>query len=146
MNWQVGSRLYRDHWEEGLGQRGSQRGRGTGENHYVLSRGSTQERTWAFNIVTSLERGLAIGASALYMLNHCSRVWVYETLWTAARQAPLSMGFSRQEYWSGLPCSPPGNLPDSGIEPESLMSNMHWQAGSLPLAPPGSSHWWECCK
>ena len=33
-------------------------------------------------------------------------------LWTVARQAPLSMGVSRQEYWSGLPCSPPGNLPD----------------------------------
>ena len=38
------------------------------------------------------------------------------TPWTVARQAPLSMGFSRQEYWSGLPCSPPGNLPDPGTE------------------------------
>ena len=37
-------------------------------------------------------------------------------------QAPLSMGFSRQEYWSGLPCPPPGDLPDPGIEPTSLMS------------------------
>ena len=44
------------------------------------------------------------------------------TLWTAARQAPLSMGFSRQEYWSGLPCPPPGNLPDPVIKPTSLMS------------------------
>ena len=44
------------------------------------------------------------------------------TLWTVARQAPLSMGFSRQEYWSGLPCPPPGDLPDLGIEPVSLMS------------------------
>ena len=41
---------------------------------------------------------------------------------TAARQAPLSMGFSRQEYWSGLPCLPPNNLPDPGIEPVSLTS------------------------
>ena len=39
-----------------------------------------------------------------------------------ARQAPLSMGFSRQEYWSGLPCPPPGDLPDSGIKPTSLVS------------------------
>ena len=39
-----------------------------------------------------------------------------------ARQAPLSMGFSRQECWSGLPCSPPGDLPDPGIEPKSLLS------------------------
>ena len=44
------------------------------------------------------------------------------TPWTVAHQAPLSMGFSRQEYWSGLPCPPPGDLPDSGIEPRSLMS------------------------
>ena len=47
------------------------------------------------------------------------------TLWTVAHQAPLSMGFSRQKYWSGLPCSPPGDLPDPGIEPASLMSNLH---------------------
>ena len=44
------------------------------------------------------------------------------TAWTVARQAPLSMGFSKQEYWSGLPFPPPGNLPDPGIEPTSLMS------------------------
>ena len=44
------------------------------------------------------------------------------TLWTIARQAPLSMGFSRQEYWSRLPFPPPGDLPDPGIEPVSLMS------------------------
>ena len=42
--------------------------------------------------------------------------------WTVARQAPLFMGFSRQEYWSRLPCPPPGHLPDPGIEPTSLMS------------------------
>ena len=41
---------------------------------------------------------------------------------TVAHQAPLSMGFSRQEYWSGLPCPPPGDLPDPGIELESLIS------------------------
>ena len=44
------------------------------------------------------------------------------TLKTVAHQAPLSMGFSRQEYWSGLPCSPPGDLPNLGIEPSSLTS------------------------
>ena len=44
------------------------------------------------------------------------------TLWTVACQAPLSMGFSRQEYCSGLPCPPPGNLPDPGIKPASFMS------------------------
>ena len=44
------------------------------------------------------------------------------TLWTVVHQAPLSMKFSRQEYWSGLPCPPPGDLSDPGIEPVSLMS------------------------
>ena len=43
-------------------------------------------------------------------------------LWTVAHQAPLSMGFSRQEYWIGFPCLPPGDLPDPGIEPMTLMS------------------------
>ena len=51
-----------------------------------------------------------------------SRVRLFATPWTVARQAPLSMGFSRQEYWSGLPCPPPGDLPDPGIEPASLIS------------------------
>ena len=60
------------------------------------------------------------------------------TPWTVARQAPLSMGFSRQEYGSGLPCPPPGDLPDPGMEPASLCLP-HWLAGSLPLAPPGKS-------
>ena len=44
------------------------------------------------------------------------------TLWTVVPQAPLSMGFSRQEYWSGLPFPPPGDLPDPGIEPKSSMA------------------------
>ena len=56
------------------------------------------------------------------MLSCFSRVRLFVTLWTVAHQAPLSMGFSRQEYWSGLPCTPPGDIPDPGIEPESLVS------------------------
>ena len=43
------------------------------------------------------------------------------------------MGFSRQEYWSGLPCPPPGDLPNPGVKPVSL-SLQHWEVGSLPLA------------
>ena len=54
------------------------------------------------------------------------------TPWKVAHQAPLSMAFSRQEYWSGLPFPSPGDLPDPRIEPGSPT----WQAGSLPLAPP----------
>ena len=51
-----------------------------------------------------------------------SRVRLFATPWTVARQVPLSMGFPRQEYWSGLPFPSPGNLPDPGIEPSSFMS------------------------
>ena len=63
-----------------------------------------------------------------------------ETPWTVACQAPLSMGFSRQECWSGLPCPPAGNHPKSGMEPESPASpalagrffttNATWEAPS----------------
>ena len=56
------------------------------------------------------------------MLSHFSHVQLFKTLLTVAFQAPLSMGFSRQEYWSGLPCPPPGYLPDPGVELTSLMS------------------------
>ena len=54
--------------------------------------------------------------------NGFSHVQLFVTLWTVALQAPLSMGFSRQGYWSGLSFPPPGDLPDPGIEPMSLMS------------------------
>ena len=70
------------------------------------------------------------------MLSHFSHVRLFATPWTVAHQVPLSMGFSRQEYWSGLPCPPPEDLPSPGIEPTSLKS-LHWQVGSLPLVPPG---------
>ena len=58
------------------------------------------------------------------------------TPWTVAHQAPLSMEFSRQEYWSGLPWPSPGDPPDSGIEHTSLCL-LHWQVSCLPLVPPG---------
>ena len=58
---------------------------------------------------------------------------LFVTPWTAAHQAPLSMGFSKQEYWSGLPLPSPGDLPNTGIKPG--VSGM--QADSLPSQPPG---------
>ena len=63
----------------------------------------------------------------------CSVTSDSATPWTIACQALLSMGFSKQECWSGLPFSTPGNLPNSGMNPCFL----YWQAESLPLAPPG---------
>ena len=56
------------------------------------------------------------------MLTHFSCVQLFATPWTVALQAPLSMGFSRPKHWSGLPCHPPRDLPDPGIEPTSLKS------------------------
>ena len=56
------------------------------------------------------------------VLSYFSCVWLRVTPGTAARQAPLSIGFPRREYWDGLPCSPPGDLSYPGIEPASLVS------------------------
>ena len=69
------------------------------------------------------------------MLSHFSRVQLFVTLWTVAHQASLSVGFSRQQYWNGLSCLPPGDLPDPGTELASPVSPA-LQAESLPL-----SHW-----
>ena len=106
----------------------------------------------------------------MFTLSHFSRIWLFAAPWTITSQVPLFMGFCKQEYWSGLPCPPPGDLPDSGIKPISLMSPgrrvlYHWatweahkptilqlkkiipffwpQSRILPqfLAPV----WWKCC-
>ena len=67
------------------------------------------------------------------LLSRFSCVWLCVTLWTVGHQAPLSMGFSRQECWSGLPLPSPGDLPDPGIEAGSPAL----QAEPLPAEPPG---------
>ena len=74
-----------------------------------------------------------------------SRVRLFTAPWMLAHQAPLSMGFSMQEYWSGLPFPPPGELPDPGIELASLVSPRlpHWQGDSLSLAPPRRCVGWR---
>ena len=71
------------------------------------------------------------------MLSHFSHIQHFVTLWTVTRQSPLSMGFSRQEYWSRLPCPPPGDLPDPCEMDLTSLNLLHWLAGSLPLVPPG---------
>ena len=67
------------------------------------------------------------------VLSHFSHVWIFATLWTVAHKA-LSMGFSRQEYWSGLPCPPPEDLSDPGIKPGPPA----FQVDSLPLSHQGN--------
>ena len=68
------------------------------------------------------------------LLSHFSHVWLCVTLWTTACQAPLSVGFSRQQYYSGLPGPPPGDLSDPGIKPGSPAL----QSDSLLLSHQGS--------
>ena len=86
---------------------------------------------------------LQADAHCACMLSHFNRVLLFVTLWTIACQAPLSMGFSRQEYWSGLPCPPPENLPDPEMETLLLISpaladgffttSMTWEAPRMPI-------------
>ena len=75
-----------------------------------------------------------------------SHVWLFVTPGTVACQAPLSMGLSRQEYWCRLPCPPAGDLPDSGIEPESPL--LQWHMGALVQCYPGgiALGWQNCLK
>ena len=100
-------------------------------------------------VFTKLPRSLLLGGyesslrtvSIIFVLG-CLGVWLLATPWYVACQAPLSMGFFRQEYWSGLPFPPPGDLPDPGIKPSSSASPA-LQADSLPAEPlgkPQASH------
>ena len=74
----------------------------------------------------AVEKTCAVRSVASVMLK------LFATPWAIAHQAPVSMGFSRQEYWSGLPCPPPGNLPNPGIEPRFPTL----QADSVPSESP----------
>ena len=79
--------------------------------------------------------GSVLVRTCLSELKSLSCVRLFATLWTVAYQVPLSMGFSRQEYWSGLPYPSPEDLPNPGIEPGSPSL----QADALPPGPPGKS-------
>ena len=83
------------------------------------------------------------------MLSHFSRVWSFAMLWTVAHQAPLSMQgaiFSRREYWSGLPCRPPGDLPNTGMEIEVFLHLLHCRQILYPLSHLGSPTVDKCEK
>ena len=69
------------------------------------------------------------GAAVLLVTQSCLSLW---TPWTVAHQAPLSMGFSRQEYWSGLPFPPPGDLPNPGIQSGSPILQADSSLSELP--------------
>ena len=99
----------------------------------------TQVPSWQFDQVDSYPdisnfKSFLVLVILLPYLRKLSRVRLFATLWTVARQAPLSMGFPRQEYWSGFPFLSPGDLPDPRIEPRSPA----WKEDSLPLSHQGS--------
>ena len=93
---------------------------------------------------------VSICTSTCVCAKSLSRVQVFATLWTVAHQAPLSMGFSRQEYWSRLPCPPPEDLPNPGIEPLSsaapaLQAVYPWDTReALCYSAPTSKHSRRC--
>ena len=95
----------------------------TKKNELLIN--TTTERNC--KIIVLFKRRCVLSAQSL------SRTQLSATPRTVAHQAPLSMGFSRQEYWSGLPCPPPGDLPDPEIKPRSPTL----QADSLPSEPQG---------
>ena len=84
--------------------------------------------------------GLSPVDATVCKLSRFRHVQLFVTPWTIACQAPLSMRFSRQESWSGLPCPPPGDLPDPEVEPASLMSPA--LAGGFFT----TSTTWEACR
>ena len=125
---------------------------------FTMAAGLSIEHTWKFSMWEAIQMSInrwmgkevwythtmeyysARCASVLSCFSHVDSV----TFWTVAHQAPLSKGFSRQEYWSGLPC--PGlSCLIQGISLTQgsnlhLSCLLHWQADSLPLAPPGKPH------
>ena len=88
---------------------------------------------------SQVNKYLAIMRKPIERAQLLSCVWFFATQWTIACQAPLFMEFSRQEYWSGLPCPPPGDLLDSGIKPVSPPSPA-LAGGFFTTEPSGKPH------
>ena len=97
--------------------------------HRITMWASNSQKKWKHvHTETRTQMSIAVLFMIAKMWKHAcmsscfSCVQLFVTLWTVACQAPLPMGFSRQEYWSGLLCHPPGDLPNPGIKPTSLTS------------------------
>ena len=87
-----------------------------------LSHWTTREVPRGRSVLLSLLILLVFISMHECVISRLSCVQFFATLWTVAHQVPLTTGFSRQEYWSRLPCPPPGDLPDPGLETASLLS------------------------
>ena len=111
-------------------QAGFRKGRGTRDQianmHWIIEKATEFQKSINFCF---------IDYTKVLVLSHFSHVRLFVTPWAVACQAPLSMGFSRKRYQSGLPFPPPGDLPNPRVESTSLCL-LHWQAGSLLLVPP----------
>ena len=84
-------------------------------------------------ILSLKPEGFGVGGWRWCACGMLSHAWLFDTPWTVTCQAPLSAGFSRQEYWSGLPLPPSEDLPNPGLNPHFLRL-LHWQVDSLPLS------------
>ena len=109
----------------------------TGRLHHCSSSVSTEDRlvTLIFSDA-HLHSCLCKAGSSLLVIRTCMHAKLLQSCDPMDYCPPESMGFSRQEYWSGLLCPSPADLPNLGIEPPSLTSPA-WEVGSLPLLPPG---------
>ena len=117
-------------------------------SNQVIWRESQGKAEWRPIIIKALLWVLYIGCIGGFILflflsfplffKHCLWICALGRVWLFFNPIPLSLRFPRQEYWSGLPFHPPGDLHDPGIELHVLCL-LHWQAGSLPTMPPGNS-------
>ena len=91
-------------------------------NQSILLKTMPQRYMNTETLYLSLEINFSLGnySCPVCVLSHCSRVRLFETLWSVDHQAPLSLGFSRQEYWGRLPFSPPGIFATQGLNPHLL--------------------------
>ena len=98
---------------------------------------SLQTQSKILHVHQGGSRGIRVRETQMHacMLGHFSRVRLFATLWTIARQAPLSLGSSRQGHWTGLPRPPQGIFQTPGLN-LCLLRPLPWQAGSLTLVPP----------
>ena len=104
-----------------------------GESESVRRAGRQWEMPFGVSAIIRQMETQSSKVVCVHVLSYFRRVQLFVILWTVAHQAPLSVRFSKQEYWSGLPCPPPGDLPNLGIKPESPVSPK-LQVDSLPLS------------
>ena len=97
----------------------------------TLCKGNNYKCLFSLRLLKDISYLYLYGPYICWVLSCFSYVWLFATPQTIAHQAPLPMEFSRQEYWNGKPCPPPGNIPDPGTEPAfpALKADYRWATG-----------------